>query len=112
MEEHPIAAPGGESYAPRRRRKRALSLEIGQRRFPILTLDADSCTIETPPATTLRGYASVLDGEDLLALCLITLAGPAGQGQRIDFKQWTEARRHPPADYAPCTPDCAPDCAP
>lgn len=103
MEEHWIAAPGGETYAPRRRRR--LSLEIGQRRFPILTIDAESCTIETSPAVPLRGYASVLDGEDLLALCLITLAGPSGPGQRIDFKQWTAARHDPPADYAP---DCRP----
>lgn len=101
MEEFSIAGPGGERPAPRRGRRRALSLEIGRSRFPILSLDADSCTIETPPATTLRGYANVLDGENLLALCLITLAGAEGRGQRVVFKQWTEARRDPPADYAP-----------
>ena len=100
MEEHAFAGPSGERNPPRRVPKPVLSLEIGPRRFPILSIDADSCMVETLPVATLRGYARILDGENLLATCLITLAAREGPAQRIVFKQRTEARLAPPVDYA------------
>ncbi len=100
MEERSIAGPSGESYPPRRKRGRALSLEIGRSRFPILSLEPDGCTVEILPATYLRGYARVLEGDDIVALCLITLGAAEGQAQRVVFKSRIEARLFPPADYA------------
>lgn len=99
MEEFSVAGPSGERYAPRR--VRSLALEVGPRRFPILTLEADSCTIEPPMGPPPRGHAGIFDGDRLLALCLITLAAPEGRTQRILFKARIEARLDPPVDYAP-----------
>jgi hypothetical protein len=99
MEEYSVAGPSGERYPPRR--VRSLSLEIGKRRFAILSLEQDSCTVEAPLGPPLRGHAGIFDGERLMALCLITLSAPEGRLQRVLFKQRTEARLAPPADYAP-----------
>jgi hypothetical protein len=99
MEERAVAGPSGERYAPRR--TRALALQVGPFRFPILTLEEDSCTIEPPMGPPPRGHAGIFDGERLMALCLITLAAPEGRTQRVLFKSRIEARLAPPADYAP-----------
>jgi hypothetical protein len=99
MEEYSVAGPSGERFVPRR--VRALALEVGPFRFPILTLEEDSCTIEPPMGPPPRGHAGIFDGERLLALCLITLAAPEGTTQRILFKTRIDARLAPPADYAP-----------
>jgi len=100
MEEYSVAGPSGESYPSRRGRTRSLSLEMGRHRFPILTLEHDSCTIEVPYGAPLRGHAGIFDGERLLALCLIMLAAPEGRALRILFKRRTEARLDPPLDFA------------
>jgi hypothetical protein len=99
MEERAVAGPSGERYAPRR--ARALALQVGPVRFPILTLEEDGCIIEPPMGPPPRGHAGIFDGERLLALCLITLAAPEGRTQRILFKSRIEARVAPPVDYAP-----------
>ena len=77
-----------------------LSLESGTRRFPILSLKADSCLIEAPDGAGLRGYADILDGERLVATCLVVLAAPEGPYVRCTFKRRTTPRCTPPADYA------------
>ncbi len=97
MEEHLFAGSASRRHPPRK--ARSLSLEIGRSRFPILSLESDGCTIDAPPASPARGYASIFEGDRLVALCLITFTSPDGQPQRIVFKQRTEARAVPPVDY-------------
>lgn len=81
-------------------RARALSLESGARRFPILSLGPESCLIEAPDGARLRGYADILDGDRLVATCLVVLAAPEGPYLRCTFKRRTTPRNSPPADYA------------
>ena len=79
---------------------RGLSLESGTRRFPILSLGAESCLIEAPDGAGLRGYADILDGERLVATCLVVLAAPEGPFLRCSFKRRTRPRCTPAVDYA------------
>lgn len=79
----------------------ALSLESGARRFPILSLGPESCLIEAADGARLRGYADILDGDRLVATCLVVLAAPEGPYLRCTFKRRTTPRSTPPADYAP-----------
>jgi hypothetical protein len=78
-----------------------LSLESGRRRFPILSLGAESCLIDAPDGTGLRGYADIVDGDRLVATCLVVLAAPEGRYLRCTFKRRTTPRSGPPpVDYA------------
>ena len=77
-----------------------LSLESGTRRFPILSLKAESCLIEAPDDARLRGYVDILDGDRLVATCLVVLAAPEGPYLRCTFKRRTPPRCTPPVDYA------------
>ena len=78
MEERAVAGPSGEHVVVPRGRVRSLSLAVGKQRFPILTLDRDSCLVDAPCETVFRGYAEIFDGDRLAALCLILLAAPEG----------------------------------
>jgi hypothetical protein len=71
----------------------------GTRRYPILSL-GERELIEAPEAARLRGYADILDGERLVATCLIVLAAPEGPCLRCTFKRRTIAHFAPPADDA------------
>ncbi len=93
MDERPIPTA--------RARVRGLLLESGRRRYPILALDTQSCLIDAPDDACLRGFADILDGERLVATCLIVLAAPEGQGLRCTFKRRTVPRNAPPPDFAP-----------
>jgi len=100
MEERAVAGPSGEHVVIRRGRVRSLALSFGNQRFPILSLDRDSCLIEAPPETAFRGHAEIFDGERQAALCLILLAAPEGTARRLLFKRYTPARADPPRDFA------------
>jgi len=79
---------------------RTLLLESGKRRFPILSLGPESCLIEAADGAAIRGFADILDGERLVATCLIVLAAPEGPYLRCTFKRRTIPRTAPPADFA------------
>jgi hypothetical protein len=79
---------------------RAMVLESGSLRFPILDLKPESCLIEAPDGAALRGFADIWDGERHVATCLIVLAAPEGENLRCCFKRRTPARSEPPADFA------------
>ena len=51
------------------RNGRPMLLESGTRRYPILSLAAESCLIEAPDGATLRGFADIFDGERHVATC-------------------------------------------
>lgn len=94
MDERPVAieVPG---------RRRAFLLESGTRRFPILSLGPEGCLIEAPEGVgRLRGFADILEGERLVATCLVVLAAPEGPYLRLTFKRRTVPRSAPAADYA------------
>ena len=76
-----------------------LLLACGTRRYPILSLGQDGCLIDAPGGSTLRGFADILDGERLVATCLIVLAAPDGPHLRCSFKRCTAPRSASPADY-------------
>jgi hypothetical protein len=79
---------------------RRMQLEAGSRRFPILDLRQESCLIEAPEGTALRGFADIWDGERHVAHCLILLAAPDGEFLRCTFKRRTPAHDRPPRDFA------------
>ncbi len=83
-----------------RGKARAMRLESGNRRFPILSLGPDGCLIEAPDGARLRGFADIFDGEIHVATCLIVLAAPEGPFLRCTFKRRTVPRTAPPADFA------------
>jgi hypothetical protein len=93
MDERPIPTATAKAHG--------LRLECGSRRYPILFLDPESCLIEAPEAARLRGFADILDGERLVATCLIVLATPEGPWLRCTFKRRTVPRTTPPPDFAP-----------
>ena len=80
--------------------RRALLLESGTRRFPIVSIGPDDCLIEAPAGAGPRGFADILDGERLVATCLVVLAAPEGVYVRCTFKRRTVPRTVPPADFA------------
>lgn len=98
MEERTIA--GGLPERRAGRRARALRLESGSGRFPILSLDPESCLIEAPAGAHLRGFADIFEGERHVATCLIVLAAPEGPYLRCAFKRRTIPRTAPPPDFA------------
>ena len=53
-----------------------------------------------PSASGPRGFADILDGERLVATCLVVLAAPEGVYVRCTFKRRTVPRTVPPADFA------------
>lgn len=75
-------------------------LESGRRRFSIVSLRPDSCLIDAPDGGSPRGFADILDGERLVATCLIVLAAPEGRYVRCTFKRRTIPRSEPAADYS------------
>jgi hypothetical protein len=76
-------------------------LRTGSGTFRIVDLAADGCLLEaSAPASALRGYADIYDGEEQVARCLIVLTGPEGDHLRCSFKRRTAARAAPPEDYA------------
>ena len=79
---------------------RAMLLVSGSRRFPIVSLQPDGCLIEAPPGVGPRGFADILDGERLVATCLVVLAAPEGPYLRCTFKRRTASRTEAPADFA------------
>jgi hypothetical protein len=79
---------------------RAMLLESGARRYPILALAAESCLIEAPDGASLRGYADIFEGERHVATCLVVLAAPEGPYLRCFFKRRTAPRADPPRDFA------------
>lgn len=77
---------------------RGFALESGGRRFPILSLGTEGCLIAADGAA-LRGFADILDGERLVATCLVVLAAPEGPYLRCVFKRRTIPLSAPAADY-------------
>ena len=78
---------------------RGLALESGGRRYPVLSLGTESCLIAADEGAVLRGFADILDGERLVASCLIVLAAPEGDRLRCTFKRRTIPRSAPAVDY-------------
>jgi len=78
---------------------RGLALESGGRRYPVVSLGTESCLIAADEGAVLRGFADILDGERLVATCLIVLAAPEGDCLRCTFKRRTIPRSVPAADY-------------
>lgn len=78
---------------------RGFALESGGRRFPILSLGTEGCLIVADGGAALRGFADILEGERLVATCLIVLAAPEGPYLRCAFKRRTIALSAPAADY-------------
>lgn len=76
-----------------------LALESGGRRYPILSIGAESCLIVADGRAALRGFADILDGDRLVATCLIVLAAPEGPYLRCAFKRRTVPLSAPAADY-------------
>ena len=99
MDEYLAAVPAGDRVSTRRGRVRALSLEVGARRYPIIDLERDSCLIEASPTFALRGHAAIFDGDEQMAQCLIMFAAPEGRGQRLIFKRRTDVRGMPAVDF-------------
>ncbi len=99
MDEYLAAVPTGDRVSTRRGRVRALWLEVGARRYPIIDLERESCLIEASPTFALRGHAAIFDGEEQLAQCLIMFAAPEGRGQRLIFKRRTEVCAMPAVDF-------------
>ena len=93
MEERAIGA------GPERRPLR-LVMECGNRRFPVLAMDAEGCLIEATDGGVPRGFADIFDGPSLVAHCLIVLAAPEGAYLRCVFKHRTAPRLDPPRDFA------------
>lgn len=79
---------------------RAMLLVSGTRRFPIVSLQPGGCLIEAPPGVSPRGFADILDGERLVATCLVVLAAPEGPYLRCTFKRCTASRTEAPPDFA------------
>jgi hypothetical protein len=92
MQERAIGSAGRAAGRP-------MLLESGTRRYPILSLAAESCLIEAPDGATLRGFADIFDGERHVATCLIVLAAPEGPYLRCFFKRRTAPRAAPPRDF-------------
>lgn len=114
MDERSADARGGAPRKPQRR-----SLVIGGAHFPIVSENPTSCLIQAPPGLPagmrMRGYADIYDGERHRAHCLVVLCRAEGEFLRVIYKQRTEARRDPPADYEalpPPAPEQEPELAP
>ncbi len=101
MEERAVAGPSGDTVWVSRSRKRSMALGVGNRRFPILSLDHESCLVEAPAEILFRGCAEIFEDGRLTALCLIQLCAAEGAtARRIQFKQYTPARSEAPRDFA------------
>ena len=99
MDERPAAFDIPGERAPGEK-GRALTLVSGARRFPILSFGPLGCLIAAPAGVGLRGFADILEGERLVATCLVVLAAPEGDYVRCTFKRRTVPRTEPPADFA------------
>ncbi len=100
MEERAVAGPSGDLIWVNRSRKRRMALAVGNRRFPILSLDHESCLVEAPMEAAFRGCAEIFEDGRLTAVCLIQLCAAEGTARRIQFKQYTSARNEAPRDFA------------
>lgn len=100
MEERAVAGPSGDTIWVNRSRRRKMALGVGSRRFPILSLDHESCLVEAPAEVPFRGCAEIFEDGRLTAVCLIQLCAAEGTARRIQFKQYTPARSEAPRDFA------------
>ena len=67
----------------------------------MLSLGTESCLIAADEGAVLRGFADILDGERLVASCLIVLAAPEGDCLRCTFKRRTIPRSAPRPTISP-----------
>ena len=82
------------------RKRAALSLQVGARRFAILDMDSRGCVIDGRVSAVLRGHAAIFEGDRQVAQCMIVADAADGGEQRIWFKRRSPVRTEPPADFA------------
>jgi hypothetical protein len=77
-----------------------LRVQVGEARYPILSIDGSGFEVALGDGPRLRGHVEIRDGTRMIHSALIVAGAPDGDLMRYEFKRLTSARTHPPLDYA------------